>query len=42
MGVGSITAAVVNGNRGETGGKVIAAASLAFGVSALLAAAMPT
>jgi MFS family permease len=41
MGVGSITAAVVNGNRGETGAKVIAAASLAFGVSALLAAAMP-
>ena len=41
MGVGSIIAAVVNGNRGETGAKVIAAASLAFGVSALLAAAMP-
>ena len=41
MGVGSIVAALVNGNRGETGGRVIAAASLAFGVAALLAAAMP-
>ncbi len=41
MGVGSITAALVNGNRGETGPRLIAAASLAFGVAALLAAAMP-
>lgn len=41
MGVGSITAAVVNGNRGQTGAKVIAAASLAFGIAALLASAMP-
>jgi MFS family permease len=42
MGVGSIVAALVNGNRGKTGGGVIAAASLAFGLSALLAAAMPS
>jgi MFS family permease len=41
MGVGSITAALVNGHRGKTGGAVIAAASLAFGVAALVAAAMP-
>jgi MFS family permease len=41
MGAGSIVAALVNGNRGETGGKVIAAAALAFGVAALAAAAMP-
>jgi MFS family permease len=41
MGAGSITAALINGHRGQTGGKVIAAASLAFGVAALLAAAMP-
>jgi MFS family permease len=41
MGVGSITAAVVNGNRGQTGAKVIAAASLAFGIAALLASVMP-
>jgi MFS family permease len=41
MGVGSIAAALVNGNRGKTGGAVIAAASLAFGIAALLAAAMP-
>jgi MFS family permease len=42
MGVGSIVAALVNGNRGKTGGGVIVAASLAFGLSALLAAAMPS
>jgi MFS family permease len=42
MGVGSIIAAVVNGNQGKTGSKVIATASLAFGVAALLAAAMPS
>ncbi len=41
MGVGSITAALINGHRGQTGGRVIAAASLAFGIAALLAAAMP-
>jgi MFS family permease len=41
MGVGSILAAVINGNRGKTGAHVIAVASLAFGVAALLAAAMP-
>ncbi|HVT00086.1 MAG TPA: MFS transporter [Solirubrobacterales bacterium] len=41
MGAGSIVAALVNGNRGETGAGVIAAASLAFGIAALLAAAMP-
>jgi MFS family permease len=42
MGVGSICAALVNGNRGKTGGRVIAAASLAFGIAALFAAAMPS
>jgi MFS family permease len=42
MGVGSICAALINGNRGKTGGQVIAAASLAFGIAALLAAAMPS
>jgi MFS family permease len=41
MGVGSIVAALINGNREKTGSKVIAAASLAFGVAALLSAAMP-
>jgi MFS family permease len=41
MGVGSIIAALFNGHRGETGGRVIAAASLGFGIAALLAAAMP-
>jgi MFS family permease len=41
MGVGSIVAALFNGQRGETGGRVIAAASLAFGIAALLAAVMP-
>ncbi|HEY5334212.1 MAG TPA: MFS transporter [Solirubrobacterales bacterium] len=42
MGVGSIIAALINGNRGETGGRVIAAASFAFGIAALLAAVMPS
>ncbi len=42
MGVGSICAALINGNRGETGGRVIAAASLAFGIASLLAAVMPS
>src|SRR6201999_1453623 len=37
----SIIAALINGNRGKTGASVIAAASLAFGVAALLAAVMP-
>jgi MFS family permease len=41
MGVGSICAAVVNGNRGKTGSKVIATASFAFGIAALLSAVMP-
>jgi MFS family permease len=41
MGVGSITAALINGHRGQTGGGIIAAASLAFGVAALVAAVMP-
>ncbi|MBS1886354.1 MAG: MFS transporter [Actinobacteria bacterium] len=41
MGFGSIVAALVNGNRGKTGATVIAAASLAFGIAALLAAVMP-
>jgi MFS family permease len=41
MGVGSIAGALVNGSRGRTGPKLIAAAALAFGVGALLAAAMP-
>jgi MFS family permease len=41
MGVGSIVAALFNGHRGETGGRVIALASLGFGIAALLAAAMP-
>jgi MFS family permease len=42
MAVGSIAGALVNGHRGETGPRLIAAGALAFGVSALLAAAMPT
>jgi MFS family permease len=42
MGVGSICAALINGNRGATGGRVIAAASLAFGIASLLAAVMPS
>jgi hypothetical protein len=35
------TAALVNGHRGQTGGGIIAAPALVFGVAALLAAAMP-
>jgi MFS family permease len=42
MAVGSIAGALVNGHRGETGPRLIAAGALAFGLSALLAAAMPT
>jgi MFS family permease len=42
MGVGSIAGALVNGAHGRTGPRLIAAGALAFGLSALLAAAMPT
>ena len=42
MAVGSIAGALINGHRGETGPRLIAAGALAFGLSALLAAAMPT
>ncbi|MGN6815991.1 MAG: MFS transporter [Solirubrobacterales bacterium] len=42
MAVGSITGALVNGHRGRTGPRLIAGGALAFGVSALLAAAMPS
>ena len=41
MGVGSIVGALVNGSRGRTGPRLIAGAALAFGLGALLAAAMP-
>ncbi len=41
MGVGSIAGALVNGSRGRTGPRLIAASALAFGVGALLSAAMP-
>jgi MFS family permease len=42
MGVGSIAGALVNGHHGRTGPRLMAAGALAFGVSALLAAAMPS
>lgn len=42
MAVGSIIGALINGHRGRTGPRLIAAGSLAFGVAALLAALMPT
>lgn len=42
MAVGSIAGALINGHRGETGPRLIAAGALAFGISALLAAAMPS
>jgi MFS family permease len=42
MAVGSIAGALVNGHRGHTGPRLIAGGALAFGVSALLAAAMPS
>jgi MFS family permease len=42
MAVGSIVGALINGHRGRTGPRLIAAGSLAFGVAALLAALMPT
>jgi MFS family permease len=41
MGVGSVAGALVTGAHGHTGPRLIAAAALAFGASALLAAAMP-
>ncbi len=41
MGVGSVAGALVTGARGRTGPRLIAAAALAFGASALLAATMP-
>ena len=42
MAVGSIAGALVNGYRGRTGPRLIAGGALAFGLSALLAAAMPS
>jgi MFS family permease len=41
MGVGSVAGALVTGAHGRTGPRLIAAAAFAFGLSALLAAAMP-
>ena len=41
MAVGSIAGALVNGSHGATGPRLIAAGALAFGVLALLSAAMP-
>jgi MFS family permease len=41
MGVGSVAGALVTGARGRTGPRLIAAAALAFGAAAGLAAAMP-
>jgi MFS family permease len=42
MAVGSIAGALINGHRGRTGPRLIAGGALAFGTSALLAAAMPS
>jgi MFS family permease len=42
MAVGSIAGALVNGAHGKTGPRLIAAGALAFGISALLSAAMPS
>ena len=42
MGIGSVIGALVTGARGRTGPGLTAAAALAFGLTALLAAAMPT
>jgi MFS family permease len=42
MGVGSIAGALVNGAHGRTGPRLIAGGALAFGVAALLSAAMPS
>ncbi|MDX6622907.1 MAG: hypothetical protein QOE75_839 [Solirubrobacterales bacterium] len=41
MAVGSIAGALITGHHGRTGPRLIAGAALAFGVSAVLAAAMP-
>ena len=41
MGVGSIAGALITGHHGRTGPRLIAGAALAFGASAVLAAAMP-
>ncbi len=41
MGIGSVLGALVVGSHGRTGPRLIAAAALAFGASAALAAAMP-
>jgi MFS family permease len=41
MAVGSIVGALVNGSHGRTGPRLIAGGALAFGVAALLSAAMP-
>jgi MFS family permease len=41
MGVGSVLGALVTGARGRTGPRLVAGAALAFGASALLAAAAP-
>jgi MFS family permease len=42
MAVGSIAGALITGHHGRTGPRLIAGGALAFGVSALLSAAMPT
>jgi MFS family permease len=42
MGVGSVVGALIVGSRGRTGPRLIAGAALAFGATALLAAAMPS
>jgi MFS family permease len=42
MGVGSVLGALITGSHGRTGPRLIAGAALAFGATALLAAAMPT
>jgi MFS family permease len=42
MGVGSVAGALITGAHGRTGPRLIAAAALAFGATAGLAAAMPT
>jgi MFS family permease len=42
MGIGSVAGALVTGARGRTGPGVIGGAALAFGLTALLSAAMPT
>jgi MFS family permease len=42
MAAGSIVGALVNGHHGRTGPRLIAGGALAFGVGALLSAAMPS